>query len=341
MVRNRPAVDVICLVRNRAEITVQFLTNFANNTTHVPYRLTIIDNDSTDNTKRLLRWFWANTRWWVPWARFKHVRFRYLRNKENKGFSEANNQGAKIATAPWLLFINNDVFPKAKMWLYWLLHTARSQPYAAVGPITNSVVGIQNERCNADGWPPRHKAKFLSAFCVLIRKNAFDEVGGFDEDFFYGDEDLDLSLRLRRAGYDIGVNRAVNVFHVGSASMVDLVGSFDVRDTEEWFKRTRNQLLAKHGPHIEHDLGLWENLRHPEKDWRKLGVLANGFYHGRPGKTADIAEAMGKLRPQSSPGGITEGMESGAPLGELHTGGYRASSPTDDTLTYRFAHCEG
>jgi len=59
---------------------------------------------------------------------------------------------------------------------------------------------------------------WVSGACLLVRRQAWEEVGGFDEAFFMYFEDVDLCLRIRHAGWQIMYNQRVGITHLGGAS---------------------------------------------------------------------------------------------------------------------------
>jgi GT2 family glycosyltransferase len=63
---------------------------------------------------------------------------------------------------------------------------------------------------------------WASGACLAIRKNAFNEIGGLDEDFFAHQEEIDLCWRLQNAGYKIKYVSASRIFHVGGATLKEM-----------------------------------------------------------------------------------------------------------------------
>jgi GT2 family glycosyltransferase len=63
---------------------------------------------------------------------------------------------------------------------------------------------------------------WASGACLAIRKDAFNEIGGLDEDFFAHQEEIDLCWRLQNAGYKIKYVSASRVFHVGGATLKEM-----------------------------------------------------------------------------------------------------------------------
>lgn len=156
---------------------------------------------------------------------------------------QAYNEAAKISNSDLILFLHNDtsITPNAIRSMETVLNAYPE--LAAVGPITNhSFQAYQNaapelikfknynELClrtydmsiRYEGAPMKYSVS-LDNFCMLIKKDAFDTIGGFDcvysAHYF---EDMDLSYRLNIAGYYLGVCPHVFVYHEGNATTSQL-----------------------------------------------------------------------------------------------------------------------
>ena len=163
---------------------------------------------------------------------------RLITANRNLGFAEGSNLAAEYARATeWLVLLNPDAFPEPG-WLGALVDAAREHPKFAM---FGSRLIVEGDRRLLDGigdayhvsglhWregymrpagPDSDQPREIFAPCgaaAMYRRNAFEVVGGFDEDFFCYAEDVDLGFRMRLAG-----NRAMYVpdavvYHVGSAS---------------------------------------------------------------------------------------------------------------------------
>lgn len=165
-----------------------------------------------------------------------------LCNPDNPGFAVACNQGAARARAPWLLFLNPDCFPEPDA-------LSRLLDIAALAPVPG-VLGAQLldpdgapqaaslrldptparlwkalwrgrgefERTpapSAQGW---QVAEAVSGALMLMPRQVFDSVGGFDEGYRLHFEDLDLCRRLRAAGHSVGFTGEVRVPHLKGSS---------------------------------------------------------------------------------------------------------------------------
>jgi N-acetylglucosaminyl-diphospho-decaprenol L-rhamnosyltransferase len=172
-----------------------------------------------------------------------------LRSERNGGFSYGCNLGASEGSAPLLLFLN----PDARMdegGLKALIGALEGEAAAAlVGP---RIIEEGDELAWSQRRFPRLRSTFAQALflhrlwpraawtdelirdpaayqragspewvsgaCMLVRRDAFETVGGFDERFFLYCEDTDLCLRLRGAGHTIRFEPAAEIRHVGGAS---------------------------------------------------------------------------------------------------------------------------
>lgn len=125
----------------------------------------------------------------------------------NRGPAAARNTGAKLAATGWIWFVDAGVRP-APEFLDVAVRAGSSLPAVAwTGPTLPDPTGLLADYYAAQGIlsPPsspvdRSLESFITA-SVLVRREAFESVGGFDEDFRQaGGEDLDLGLRLRPHG---------------------------------------------------------------------------------------------------------------------------------------------
>jgi GT2 family glycosyltransferase len=155
----------------------------------------------------------------------------------NAGYATACNDGAAVATAPALLQLNSDVVPEAPGWLTPMLaHLAADPSISCVGPKlmfddgSLQHAGLYFARGPGDDWYnchyykgfPRHYPEAdrtravpgVTGAAMLIRRAAWDEVGGFHADYIVGDyEDSDLCLRLRQAGGEILYEPRAELYH--------------------------------------------------------------------------------------------------------------------------------
>jgi N-acetylglucosaminyl-diphospho-decaprenol L-rhamnosyltransferase len=173
---------------------------------------------------------------------------RVLRTGENLGYGGGANAGARGAAQPWLVVANPDVVWEPGS-LDALLDAAQRYPRAgALGPALlnedGSVYPSARELPSLTQgvghavfgkvWPgnpwtrayqrrqetagQERPAGWLSGACLLLRREAFEAVGGFDESYFMFFEDVDLGERLARAGWANVYVPSARVVHVGGVS---------------------------------------------------------------------------------------------------------------------------
>jgi GT2 family glycosyltransferase len=187
-----------------------------------PTRILVMDNGSTDGSGDLVRGF-------------PGVTVQRLGN--NFGFAAANNKAVLECDTEYVALLNADAFPE-KDWLHRLMASAqefsdvamfgsRQMMYSEPGRIDGigdiyhfSGLVWRNgySRRLRDGDLVSREIFSPCAGAALYRRDAFLEVGGFDEDYFCYVEDVDLGFRLRLRGHCcVSVPDAV-VYHVGSVS---------------------------------------------------------------------------------------------------------------------------
>ena len=177
-------------------------------------------------------------------------RTRVVAEPENRGYGAACNRGAAETAGAYLLFLNSDAFvaPGAVEALVAALE--RDPGAAVVGPRlvnpdgtlqlsicrlptpwrifceSSGLAGLAGGRGLLRGhWKTledhaRPQAvESLTGAALLIRRSAFEEVGGFDEEYFLYAEETDLLTRLRQAGHRILFAPEAEVVHIGGASI--------------------------------------------------------------------------------------------------------------------------
>ena len=157
---------------------------------------------------------------------------------QNLGFAAANNRGVAMCQTEFVALLNPDAFPEPD-WLEKLLVAAKSRPdcaaFASLQLLDSNpelIDGLGDAyHCSGAMWreahgQPRSEIDHISmrsifspcAAAALYRREAFLEVGGFDEDFFCYCEDVDLGFRLRLAGWGSALVPDAVVRHVVSSS---------------------------------------------------------------------------------------------------------------------------
>jgi hypothetical protein len=185
--------------------------------------LIVVDNGSSDGS--------------VGWIGRSFPEVRLVTLAENVGFAAGNNVGAKSARGGYLAFLNNDAEPQPH-WLQSLRKALDAHPHAAIAASKivfmhdPSVVDSAGDgltrwgggfkrlrgRPASEALETREIFGACGAAC-LVRREVFEEVGGFDERFFAVYEDVDLSYRIQLRGYSCLYVPEALVLHAGSATL--------------------------------------------------------------------------------------------------------------------------
>jgi len=217
-----PVVSMIIPVFNGISYVPQCIQSFYQSPVSVRFEVIAIDNGSTDGTLQALRQLSRQ----LP-------HFHLVENARNLGFSQAINQGAALARGEFIAVCNSDIIVTPG-WLDWLVAAMRADSrLAVVGPVTNYVgEGPQLDKEAATVTPETAglyaqqvagRSGVVSVpdrlvfFCVLVRKQYFDFLGGVSSVFGLGNyEDDDFCLRARLAGFTLAVVPGSFVYHFGS-----------------------------------------------------------------------------------------------------------------------------
>ncbi|MGH8963737.1 MAG: glycosyltransferase family 2 protein [Actinomycetes bacterium] len=226
------AVDCAIVSYNSAEDLPACLRSLAEQQGAEPV-VTVVDNNSTDDSVTMARNHGA----------------RVLVNTSNRGFAAAVNQGLQGGSSPWVLIINPDAHLMPGGLRTMIDAATRSSHHiGCVGPKTTDTAGVTYPSARSfpgvftamihgllgSVWPEnpattRYHASnrirnetsevdWVSGCCMVLPRQAWDEMGGFDERYFIYVEDMDLCFRLRKSGWRTLFEPNATVVHVGGRS---------------------------------------------------------------------------------------------------------------------------
>lgn len=189
--------------------------------------IVIIDNNSRDNTVEIVR---------VLAAASPTHQLKLIANTRNMGFSIATNQGIAASQSHFVVLLNPDTVV-APFWLQLLAAHFNESSIGAVGPVSNFACGRQSIACHWRGQLPEsmgfedaaaqlygvncgitEETPLLIGYCLMIRRDIVVRLGGLDERLFLGNDDLEISWRLRLHGYRLCIATDVFVYHEGQHS---------------------------------------------------------------------------------------------------------------------------
>lgn len=161
----------------------------------------VVDNGSTDDSVAKIE------------ENFPAV--RVIANPQNLGFAVACNQGGKSESSRYVLLLNSDVTLEPQSLELLVACMDSHERLAALTPRMTWPDGRHQGR-KLPAHPPGDVVPIptISGTCLLLRRSVLDAIGWLDERFFFYNEDLDLSLRLRKAGWTIACHRAITARHV-------------------------------------------------------------------------------------------------------------------------------
>lgn len=215
-----------------------------------PYRLVVVENGSTDGTRDYLAMLEGP--------------MDTIYNEENLGWVRGANQGLEWALnmkPDYVVLANSDIVVPDPWWFHRVAETLEQEDVGALGPVSNYVMGLQN--IGYKGLPAVHETKFLIGFFVILKAKVLREVGLLDERFgLGGNDDLDLSIRIREAGYRLMVDRRFFIHHYGSMTLLPIFGGWE--KIAEQDAKTRKILIEKWGKERVKELfTIPEELRRP------------------------------------------------------------------------------
>lgn len=208
----------------------------------IDFEIILIDNNSQDASVIMLR-------------EQLDSRVMLIESPENLGFGGANNLAVTKSQGEFVLFLNPDtVIPDSSALKLMVDMLERSPKVGMLGP------AIEEPRKNKRVLPRyrypsssslRYTEKFknlpgkiawLLGACLLFKRSTYDQIHGFDPDYFLYGEDADIGLKIRLAGYEIGYCDEVKITHVSGASEIG------ANSLEKWLRKKRGLFLfcAKH-----------------------------------------------------------------------------------------------
>ena len=221
--KDNPFIEIIVLVHNSLDKTRACVESVMEVTCYQNFSLRIVDNNSNEETKKYLEF-----------AKNKYRNCFVSTNHANFSFSKANNDAVKSSGSEFVLFLNNDTVVADKHWLHRLINEMVNDiSIGAVGPIllyddfSVQSAGIDMHIKNgtvevpAREWKKYRHSRFVDAIsgaCLLTRKKLHEKIGGFDERFFYGQEDIDYCLKIRELGFKVRLISSCEVMHLESST---------------------------------------------------------------------------------------------------------------------------
>ncbi len=237
---NKPDLSVVIVNYRTPEFTCKAIASVVKNSPTLIKEIIVVDNASGDNSVECIHNQWG-----------EHVTL--IENEENIGFAKANNQAMEIAKGRYYLLLNSDaeiledamerlvqyadLYPNVGITGCTILSSDGSQQASCWRPFTLSYLFVRSIglfRVLPDGWfgstnintygkPQNTKPVDVVSGCLmLVRRDAADKVGLFDERFFMYSEDTDWCTRMWKGGYEVHFLTDASVRHYGGGTSAQM-----------------------------------------------------------------------------------------------------------------------
>jgi len=221
------SISIIVLNWNQRELTVSCLNSLLQIDTSA-VNVVVVDNASTDSSASYLS------------AQFPKITL--LQSKHNLGYAGGNNVGIRYAlecNADYILILNNDTIVDSTFLNIMVKQMDKNPRIAIAGPKTYITgtnktiystsarfikmlaqpffVGFKKE--DKGQFDKYFETDFVPGSCMLIRRDVFEKIGLFNEDFFLLFEDIEFCLRAKERGYDTAYIPNAIIWHQFSSSI--------------------------------------------------------------------------------------------------------------------------
>ena len=251
-----PLVSAILVSFNTRDFTLRALEALQSAARDLNVEIWVVDNGSSDHSIAHIR------------AQFPGVQL--IEAGANLGFGAANNLAMERARGDYFLLLNTDAFLEINA-LRELIRAAKRHPRAAViAPRVRNADGSRqksawpfptpaqswNENLGLGGLARRLAPRFTQnnspdeegevpwaiGACLLVRRAAYEQVGGFDALFWMYAEEVDWQKTMRESGWTVVFAPAATVTHLGGAS-----GAGNARVSAEFYRSMEHYTLKHHG----------------------------------------------------------------------------------------------
>jgi GT2 family glycosyltransferase/glycosyltransferase involved in cell wall biosynthesis len=221
-------ISIVIPVYNALPLAKQCVKSVFDHGSELTFEVIVVDNGSAPDVEE-----------WLQLVAKSHSNFSYRRYSEPLGFAKSVNSGAAVANGDVLIVLNSDTLVTAG-WMDELHRALQADPsLGAITPTTNhagepaqmdygtidlsaaKALAIVAKRAAKQRTTPSvlYLPQRLTFFCVALRRRTWLEFHGLDEAYRVGNfEDDDLCLRLRVAGYRLGVAQHIFVYHHNNAT---------------------------------------------------------------------------------------------------------------------------
>ncbi len=224
-------LSIIIVNYNVQYFLEQCLTSVYLAANNIESEIIVVDNNSTDGSCKMIQEIFPNV--------------KLITNENNVGFSKANNQGVNKAKGKYVLILNPDTVVAEDTFETFLKFAEKQEKFGAIGArfidgtgsflpeckrnIPTFKIAIQKILGNSNKYYANHinerevsNVDILTGAFMLIKREIYQEVNGFDEDYFMYGEDIDLSYKLLQNGYQN--------YYFGKSSIIHYKGESTIKN---------------------------------------------------------------------------------------------------------------
>ena len=233
-------VSIIIINYNTCEMVIQCIKSIYEKTKDISFEVIVVDNNSSDNSCKEIPRIFPN--------------IQFIANKDNIGFGRANNRGAELAAGKYLFLLNSDTvllnnaigilasylesnagtgicggnlfdinlkpihsFRRTLPSIFWEINAIFYESFEKLKYGSNIEFNYTNENMEVG---------YITGADLMIRRDVWDKISGFDSGFFMYYEDADLNFRVKKIKYKI--------YSIPQAKIIHLSGkSFSIQETQE------------------------------------------------------------------------------------------------------------
>ena len=280
----KPKVSIIIPAYNGWQMNYQCLHSIKNNTYGITYEVIFADDVSTDETKDIENYI-------------KNI--TVVRNETNQGFLKNCNHAATFARGEYIHFLNNDT-KVTRGWLTSLVELMKKDP--AIGMAGSKLVYPDGRLQEAGGiiwkdasaWNFGHKQNpdapefnyvkevdYISGASILIRKEVWDKLGGFDEAYVPAYcEDSDFAFKIRKMNMKVVYQPLSEVVHYeGFSHGTDQNKNSGLTNTKQYQEINKKKFAATWNQELQQQLPNGVNVFHArDRSYGKKTILVIDHY---------------------------------------------------------------
>ncbi len=226
-IQGKPLISILIPNKDHVDDLKKCIDSIREKSTYSKWEIIIIENNSEER---------ATFAYYDTLKADKRIRVVYWKGTFN--YAAIVNYGAGYATGKHLLLLNNDIEVITPDWLEQMLMYSQREDVGAVGAMlyypddtvqhAGVILGIGGVGGHAHKYFPRGDHGYMSrmaitqnysavtAACLMMRREVWNEVGGLDEDFAVAFNDVDLCMKIRKAGYLIVWTPYAELYHYES-----------------------------------------------------------------------------------------------------------------------------